>query len=365
MGLSVLFDAVPDGRARNARHGLADLLLIAFAGVLCGAQSCVDMAEFGRAKRHVLGEFLDLGHGSPSHDTFSRVFRLLNPEAFEQAFRRFTEAFAAALAPTEGPRVVAIDGKLLKGAVDAARKKTPLMLVTAWAAEQRLVLGQREAKGAAEADAAREIIGLLDLVGTVVTADALHASRETAAAILARGGDYALTIKGNRGPLHRAAAARLAEADPDAAATVVETAHGRREERRAWVVPVPGWAEAYRFPGLQAMVRIDSRRGTAADPGRINTRYIALSRPFAPEEALRIVRAHWSIENRQHWMLDVVFAEDRTATRNDNTAKNLALLRRLALNLLRHDPDKGSLRVKTKQAGWNDEYLKTLLVQMR
>ena len=365
MGWAVLFDAIPDGRATNVRHGLGEILLIAFAAMLCGAQSCVDMAEFGRAKREALGEFLDMEHGPPSHDTFSRVFRLLNPEAFEAAFRCFMEAFAAALPAAEGLRVVAVDGKLLKGAVDAARTKTPLMLVTAWAAEQRLVLGQREAEGGAEADAAREIIALLDLAGTVLTGDALHGNRQTAAAVLARGGNYALTVKGNRGPLHRAAVALMAEAKPEAAATVVETAHGRREERRAWVVPVPGWAETHRFPGLQAMARIDSRRGTAADPGRTSTRYIALSRPFPTEEALRIVRAHWSIENRQHWMLDVVFAEDRTATRNDNTAKTLALLRRLALNLLTQDRAKGSLRVKTKQAGWNDAYLRTLLAQMR
>ena len=368
MGLSVLFDAVVDGRAANARHGLADLLLIAFAAVLCGAQSCVDIAEFARAKADVLGEVLALEHGPPSHDTFSRVLRGLDPQAFEAAFARFTAAFASALEEdpdkvgVRDPRVIAVDGKLLKGAVDRTRGASPLSLVTAWAADQRLVLGQREGTNGAEAQAARDILALLDLTGAVVTGDALHGNRATAAVIRAGSGDYALTIKGNRGPLHRAAAALLADCDPAQAAVVAQTAHGRREERRAWVAPVPaGWDIAFGFKGLAAMARIDSRR----DDNPVTTRYVALSQAFPPEQALRIVRAHWSIENQQHWLLDVVFAEDRTATRNDNAAKNLALLRRLALSLLRKDPAKASIRTKVKQAGWNNAYLKTLLAQMR
>lgn len=362
MGLTVLFGAVPDARAANARYGLGDLLLIAFATVLCGGQSCVDMADFAEAKAELLGEFLDLRHGPPSHDTFSRVFRLLDPERFETAFRAFMAVFAATLGGSEdGLKVVAVDGKVLHGAAGPGRPRTPLNLVTAWAAEQRLVLGQRLSKDGAEADAAREIIALLDLDGAVVTADALHASRATAAAIRAKGGDYALTIKGNRGPLHRAAKALLEHADPADAATTAETAHGRREERSAWVVPTPGWAQAYGFEGLAAMARIDARR----NGGAVATRYVALSRALSPMQALRVVRAHWSIENQQHWMLDVVLAEDRTLTRNDNTARNLAVLRRLVLNLVRSDPAKGSLKGKIKKAGWKDPYLRTLLLQMR
>lgn len=364
-GLRELFATIPDGRAENARHSLSDVLIIAFVAMLCGAETCVDFAAFGRGKRPVLDEFLTLAHGVPSHDTFSRVFRLLDPAAFEAVFRRFMTAFAQAMERSPGSLpVVAIDGKSLRGAFNAANATTPLHLVTAWSAQQRLVLGQRLAPARSEVTAAREIIALFDLTGSIVTADALHGSRRTAAAIRARGGDYALIIKGNRGPLHRAAQALFADADPAQAALASQRAHGRDEERCAWVRPVPGWAKTYRFDGLVAMARIDGRR-TIKGRQEQQTRYLALSRHLDPLEALQAVRAHWSIENCQHWLLDVAFGEDRIHTRHDHTAQNLALLRRLALNLMRADPAKESIRLKIKQAGWNDGYLRRLMSQMR
>lgn len=366
-GVGVLFEVVPDPRAGNARHPLPEILLIAFTATLCGAESCVEIAAFGRSKQDVLGRFLALEHGIPSHDTFSRVLRLLDPEAFEAAFRRFMAELAAHLAREQGggERIVAIDGKSLRGAVDAASRSTPLHLVTAWAAEERLVLGLRRAPNRSEVTAAREIIALLDLKGCTVTADALHGNRQTAADIRTRGGDYALTIKGNRGPLHRAAQDLLADPDPARAASTSQAAHGRHDERRAFVAPVPAdWAERYGFQDLAAMARIDSLRRSGGTEDR-QTRYIALSRLVEPDEALRIVRAHWSIENNQHWMLDVAFREDAIHTRNDNTAENLAILRRLALNLLRADTPKASIRVKIKQAAWDNEYLFSLITQMR
>jgi predicted transposase YbfD/YdcC len=367
VGLGLLFASVTDPRAPNARHDLSEVLLIAFAAVLCGAETCVDMASFGASKAALLGEFLTLAHGVPSHDTFSRLFRLLDPEQFEAAFRAFMARFAGAVSGQIGTagQVVALDGKSLRGAVDAAKRTEPLHLVTAWAAEQRLVLGLKRAPGRSEVTAAREILALLDLTATTVTADALHGNRQTAAAIRARGGDYALAIKGNRGPMHAEAQALLTEADPALAAITTERAHGRHEERRAWVRPVPeNWKERHRFEGLAAIARIDSLRRIGQEE-TTQTRYYALSRVLDPIEALRVVRAHWSIENNQHWLLDVALAEDRAHTRNDRTAENIALLRRLALNLLRADPAKGSVRVKVKKAGWQDDYLLKLLRQMR
>ena len=206
-GIAVLFADIVDSRAANTRHSLTDILLIAFAATLCGVENCSDMAMFAKVKADVLGQFVCLDHGTPSHDTFSRVFRLLDPAAFEQAFARFTAAFARARSPDGVGPVIAIDGKSLRGAVDTARPSTPLHLVTAWATEQRVVLHQQVAVNRSEVSAARQIIGLLDLTGCIVTADALHGNRDTAAAIRAKGGDYALVIKGNRGPLHNAAKA--------------------------------------------------------------------------------------------------------------------------------------------------------------
>lgn len=167
------FAALPDPRTSNARHDLSEVLLIGFAAALCGAESCVDMADFGRAERSALERLVRLEHGVPSHDTFSRVFRLLDPQAFEACFRRFMAGFAAALAGAEG-RIVALDGKSLSAACEAGARTTPLHLVSAWAAEQRLVLGQRRAAGRSETQAALALVALLDLKGCTVTADALH-----------------------------------------------------------------------------------------------------------------------------------------------------------------------------------------------
>lgn len=365
-GFQELFELVPDPRQSNVSHALPDILLIAFAALLCGAETCVDIAEFGEAKRDLLGQFVDLDHGTPSHDTFSRVFRLLDPPAFEAAFRAFTGAFAATLESQgmAGP-IIAIDGKSLRGAVDTARRTMPLHLVTAWAADHRLVLSQCRAPNRSEVTAARDIIALLDLTGCTVTADALHASRQTVSAIRAQGGDYALVIKGNRGPLHEAIQALLADPDPKQAASTSETAHGRHEERHAWVVPAPaGWAEQYGFQDLCAVARIDSLRRSKGQE-QTDTRYAIFSSILPPSEALRVIRAHWTIENQQHWLLDVAFGEDRIHTRSDHCAENLALLRRLILNLLQRDPRKLSIRAKIKRAGWDNIYLTSILAQMR
>src|SRR5581483_7396320 len=232
---------------------LSEILFIAFAAVLCGAESCVDMAAFGAAKADLLASVLALEHGVPSHDTFSRVFSLLDPEQFEKAFRGFMTRFAASLSGQIGTagQVISLDGKSLRGAVAAGKRTQPLHLVTAWAADQRLVLGLKRAPERSEVTAARESIAMLDLTATTVTADALHSNRKTAAAIRERGGDYVLALKGNRGALHDETQALLANADPEKAAITIEKSHGRHEERRAWVTQVPEhWAELYQCKDL-------------------------------------------------------------------------------------------------------------------
>jgi len=191
------FSGVPDPRAANARHDLSELLFVALAAVLCGAESCADMAEFGKAKEDLLRQVLRLEHGIPSHDTFSRVFRLLDPDAFEAVFRRFMAGFAKAL-----HGVVAIDGKAVRGAFERGRRTTPLHLVNVWAAEQRLVLAQRTAPNRNEVAGALEAVELLSLAGCTVTADALHCHTRMAQAILERGGAYVLALKQNQSALY-------------------------------------------------------------------------------------------------------------------------------------------------------------------
>src|ERR1700687_4649237 len=185
------FRRLPDPRAENARHDLLEVLFIALTAMLCGAESCSDMADFGQSKEGLLRLFLCLEHGIPSHDTFSRVFRLLKPEAFEKAFRRFISAFAKAHKLTL-TGVVAVDGKALRGAFDRGRRSTPLHMVNVWAVEARMSLAQRKAPGRNESAGALEALALLDLEGCIVTADALHCHRGFAATVRARGGDYVL-----------------------------------------------------------------------------------------------------------------------------------------------------------------------------
>jgi len=366
-GLGAMFAAVPDPRASNAWHDLSEVLFISFASVLCGAENCQDMADFGRARREALGEVLRLRHGIPSHDTFSRIFRLLDPVAFEAAFRRYMAAFAEALSGQVGlaGQVVAFDGKALAGAHETGAKATPLHLVTAWASEQRLVLAQRLAPDRDEIAAVLDLVGLLDLEGCTVTADALHGNRKMAAAVTERGGDYVLALKANRGPLYHATVALLEGVAPEAETTTPKPAHDRHEHRRAAVLPVPpDWPKRFHFAGLAALARVDTTRTTRAGQQQ-SCRYFALSRPLPATEVLRVVRSHWSIENQQHWLLDVVLAEDRARNRRDNAGTNIALLRRLALNLLQRDTLNIAIRRKIKRAAWQNDYLLTLLSQMR
>jgi predicted transposase YbfD/YdcC len=261
---------------------------------------------------------------------------------------------------------VALDGKSIAAACEAGARATPLHLVSAWAAEHRLVLGQRRAVDRSEVTAALELVALLDLTGVTLTADALHGTRAMTAAVRDRGGNYALALKGNRGPLYHAARELMATLPPEPAAETVETAHGRNETRRAWVSTVPpDWPARFKFKDLAAIARIDASRQGPASPHQTQTRYFVLSEVLDPADALTVIRTHWRIENTLHWVLDVVFDEDRSRARKDNAGENLAILRRLALNLLQNDPYRASIRRKLKRAGWDDAYLLSLLAQMR
>jgi predicted transposase YbfD/YdcC len=357
-----IFSDVDDPRADNARHNLLDVLFIALAAVLCGAESCADMADFGEAKERLLRRVLRLEHGIPSHDTFSRVFRLLDPERFEAAFRRFMAAFAKG--SLSG--VVAIDGKAVRGAFERGARTTPLHLVNVWAADQRLALAQRKAPGRNEVAGALEVVKLLSLQGCIVTADALHCHREFAQAVLDSGGEYVLALKENQSAIFADAVRRIDTAvRGDESAQGPATSHGRRESRRAVVVPDTRLAEAHNFPAVRAIARVESVRLVDGKEEETVVRHFLLSCRLSAARLLDVVRTHWSIENQLHWVLDVVFDEDGARNRKDHGPENLALLRKLALNILRSHPDKASLRRKVKRAGWDDAFLLSLFAQMR
>jgi predicted transposase YbfD/YdcC len=358
---SACFEDLEDPRGPNALHDLNELLFIALLATLCGAANCSDMALFARIKLGLLRTVLDLEYGPPSHDTFSRVFRLLDPKGFEKAFQRFMADFFAALNIQRDQGVIAIDGKALRCAYERGKSHMPALMVTAWGAQTRMALGNVLAKEGGEAAAALHLIELLSLKGCVVTADALHCRRDTAGAIIARKGDYVLAVKDNQPKLLAAAKAAIAATATKPSPKRAERSHGRKESRQAFVATALPEAKKLDFPGLHGFAMIKSKRGK----DKTVQRYYLTSRPFEPGELLTTVREHWGIENRLHWTLDVVLDEDRARNRKDNAPPNLAILRRLALNIARAHPDKISMRGKLKRAGWDETFLFDMLAHMR
>lgn len=357
------FRSVPDPRADNVRHDLVEVLAIAFLAVLCGASNCSEMAEFGRTKLKFLKRFLKLRHGVPSHDTFSNVFRIIDPKALDAAFGTLTASLRKALA--DGG-VIAIDGKSLKGAYDKGRAFMPRMMITAYAADLRLTLASLEVDGGNEVEAALTLIGLIDLKGHIVTADALHCHRAMARLVTEKGGDYCFTLKANREGLLSDARSCLSNASPRRPASTTETqGHGRIETRVGNVVKIaPDIAEHHDFPGLKAFGSIEATR---VIDGKTETdvRVFALARVLTPKALLATVRAHWDIENGLHWQLDMTLREDTQRNRRDNGPANIAVLRRRALDVARRDKSKGSLTIKLKRAGWDHDFLLNMLRQMR
>lgn len=356
------FQGVPDPRAENVRHDLAELLIIAFLAILCGARHCSEMSAFGRAKSKFLKRFLKLKYGIPSHDTFSTVFRMLDPKALDAAFAGLTANLVAALA---AGGVISVDGKSLRGAYDKGGKSQPKMMVSAYASGLRLTLATVAAKNGNEVDAALEVLGLIDLKGKIVTGDALHCNRRMVETIIAKGGDYCLALKANQESLLSDARAELGKIKPGHPTAMTEAkAHGRIETRVAVVVPAKKLAAYHEFAGLKAIGRIEAAREIDGKV-EIDTRYFALSRVLTPGQLLATGRAHWQIENALHWQLDVTFGEDAARNRKDNGPAAIAVLRRRALDLARLDKSKGSLTEKIKRAGWNQDYLVELLSHMR
>jgi predicted transposase YbfD/YdcC len=359
-GFAACFSELEDPREDNARHDLHAILVIAFCAMLCGAEDCSDMAVFGRAKEGFLRRFLPLRRGVPSHDTFSRVFRLLDPARFEACFSRFMQRFADA---AQG--VVAVDGKTLRRSYDRATEASSLHLVSAWACGARLVLGQvAVAVGSNEITAIPKLLEMLSLEGCVVTADAMGCQRAIAERVIERGGAYVLALKGNQGTLHEDMALYLDDpkhAPKLARSRDVDAGHGRIETREAYVCADVGWLqERHAWPGLAAIGKVARTREAGGKIGR-ETAYFLLSAALPPERFGEVVRAHWGIENGLHWVLDVTMGEDQNRSRKGNAPQNLALLRRLALNVMRLEGSKGSNKGKFKRAGWDDTFLARLL----
>jgi len=353
--LESYFGAVPDPRAGNATHRLGDLIVMMIAASLCGATNATEFALFAQERKQALSRLIDY-EVAPSHDTFSRLLRLLDPDAFGRAFTAFAVAFARAR--QELQEVVSLDGKALRRAYERGLAASPPLTVSAFAAEARLCLAAASpGKGENEVETALKVVELIDLADRVVTADALHCHTRMAQAITDGGGDYLLALKGNRRHWLRSATQHLVN-DTLVKAERTETSHGRNEWRQAEVVA----AGEPLMPGHKAFIRITSRR----DQAKPLIRLFMASTLLSPHQALDLTRAHWRIENGLHWILDVHFEEDLSRARKDNAPANTAILNRIARNILQTaDADKVPISHRIKKCAWNDDYLIHALTHMR
>jgi len=360
------FSVIEDPRKRPKDHLLSDILVIAVCAMLCGAEHFTDFEYFGKAKKDFLRTFLKLPHGIPSHDTFLRVFALLDPKQFADCFRRWTEGLRKAI----GQEIVAIDGKTLRRSHHRAKGKEPVHMVSAWARENGLVLGQVKVDDKSnEITAIPELLQTLKLAGCIVTIDAMGCQTKIAGEIAAAHADYVLALKANQGTVHGEAKCFLedaqAEGFPEIAHDAFETserAHGRSETRRYWITEEIGWLTQHaRWPNLRSVGMVESIREVGGQT-TVERRFYLASIPADAKNFARAVRGHWAIENNLHWCLDVSFAEDQCRVRSGYAAENLAILRHLSLNLLKQETtNKRGIKTKQKVAGWDHSYLLKLL----
>jgi predicted transposase YbfD/YdcC len=368
--LIAAFETIEDPRCEwKVEHRPLDILVIAVCAVLGEAESFEDIALYGRCKEAWLRRFLALPNGIPSHDTFRRVFMLIEPDAFERCFMGWVrEVFR----PEEGaPRQAAIDGKTVRRSFDLRKGRSPLHLVSAYATEGGLVLAQRAAEEKrGELTVLPDLLDGLDLAGCLVSLDALACRPEIAGHIVGRGGDYLLALEGNRKKAHAevrdwfAANAFALGAALRPFFDAFDDSHGRLVRRRVFACPDVGvFATLGDWPGLRAVLAVETIRGI---PGRgevtAEIRHYLSSAGLPPEALAAAIRRHWAVENGLHWVLDVTFREDASRVRDRDAARNLALLRKVALNLARADATlKASLKGKRKYAGWDDTFMATLI----
>jgi predicted transposase YbfD/YdcC len=364
------FADVPDPRiARHRWHKLSDILVIAVCAVLCGAESYPAIEDFGHEREEWLKQFLELPEGIPSHDTFNRVLRVLDPVQFQACFLRWMQAVAEVTAG----EIVAIDGKALRRSFAKGRGKRAIHMVSAWASENGVVLGQRKVDTKSnEITAIPELLDLLVLSGCIVTIDAMGCQRTIAQKIVDHGADYVLALKGNQPTLEQAVE-RFFVTGPEAEThrtrseyhEQTERGHGRVETRCAWIsADLEAALSAAAWPGLQSIGMVEATR-TLGGKTSVEQRFYLSSLPPNAEQFAQAVRKHWGIENQLHWSLDVTFREDQSRLRTGHGAENFAVLRHIALNLLRQEPSAKSLPRKRLACALNPDYLLKVLLGKR
>lgn len=364
------FGQVVDPRIeRSKQHLLLDMIIIAICAVICGADNWVEIEQFGNDKLEWFRTFLSLPNGIPSHDTFGDVFARIDPAQFQAGFRAWVQALVQLL-PGD---IIPIDGKVLCGSLDSAAGQKPLDMVSAWAGRAQLVLGQVKVdQKSNEITAIPELLALLALKGCIVTIDAIGCQREIAQAILDKEADYVLALKANQGHLladvtdifTTARAVAFKDVACDQTHTT-DKAHGRMESRRCWTISDPmelSYLRDYRdWPQLRSLVMLEASRQLGTHM-TVERRYYISSLVLTATRALEIVRAHWGIENAVHWVLDVAFREDDCRVHTDFAPQNLAVIRHVALNMLKQEQTvKVGIKAKRLKAGWSTDYLRTVL----
>lgn len=366
------FANVSDPRVeRTKRHQLLDIITIAICAVICGADSWVEVEQFGHDKQSWLKTFLVLANGIPSHDTFGDLFARLAPDEFEHSFFSWVQTIAKL---TSG-EIIALDGKRLRRSHDRTLGKNAIHIVSAWASSNHLVLGQVKVdEKSNEITAIPELLKVLALQGCVVTIDAMGCQSEIAELIVSKGADYMLALKGNHGHFladvtdifQTAQAAHFKDVRSDHAQTTDKN-HGRIETRQCWTIAEPSELQYLRdrttWPHLRTLVMVQAER-RIGQTRTTETRYYLSSLTASAARCLEIVRTHWSIENELHWVLDIAFREDESRIRKGHGAQNFATLRHLALNLLKGERTTTvGIKAKRLKAGWSLDYLFKVLSQ--
>jgi len=359
------FSNVTDPRGPNVTHQLFNIIAIAILGTICGADGWVEIEQFGCQKLKWLSQYLFLPEGIPSHDTFGRVFSRINPEEFQASFMEWVQAVHEI---TQG-QVIGVDGKQMRGSHDRGKGKQAIYMISAWAEQNHLVLGQQQVdEKSNEITAIPELLRLLDIKGCIVTVDAIGTQTKIAKQIIAADGDYLLAVKHNQDKLYTDLEMLFSydqqqgfqDAPYDYAKEVMK-GHGRIDIRECWVTSHPEYLASVRqfqkWSNLQSLVMIVRRRILDGDE-TVKTRFYISSLEANAKQILKASRQHWGVENGLHWVLDIAFNEDRSRVRKDHAPANLAVLRHMAVNLLKQETSaKGGIKAKRLQAGWNEDYL--------
>lgn len=360
------FKTMPDPRRHNKKHKLIDIITISICAVICGADAFEHIEDFGKSKIEWFKQFLDLPFGIPSHDTFGRIFAMLDPKEFQDCFIDWIQSIQDIMED----QIIAVDGKTLRRSFDKGSDKKAIHMISAWASSNSVVLGQiKTAEKSNEITAIPILLKMLDISGSTVTIDAMGCQKKIATTIIDKNADYVFSLKGNQSSLHDDVKSYFKNCIANNFKNIshsfhetIDSNHGRIEKRTFWVTSDIDWLEGKdAWKGLKSIGMVQSERQIENEVTK-ETRYFISSRDSDAERFGKAVRLHWGIENSLHWVLDMAFREDECRIRKGNAPENFAILRHIALNLLKNEKsEKRSIKRKRLKAGWDNSYLQKVI----